>query len=340
MPLISVIIPVYNIKDYISKCLESVINQTYKNIEIICVNDGSTDSSLKVLNEYAQKDKRIKIINNKHMGLSASRNIAINNAKGEYIVFADGDDWLEHNLIELAYNKISSCNADIVIYSYNIVEKDKIVPNKYLYKILEKYENKDIILSDLVSINHCVWDRMFKKKFLIDNNIRFPEEVVQNEDSVFDMICLNYKPKYCCLPRNLYNYLSGRNGSIMDDSLHIISNFIQTCKYFLSTEVFKNSSDDFKILVMDRILISLDYNYKIKKYRLYRIIYNHQITKFIQYLLNSSNKHFLNLTKCSDMLKTYSNKKYLSEHIFSVKNVVENHKKKKCITLCFLKIKF
>ena len=94
-PTVSVIIPVYNVEQYLSKCLDSVINQTFKNIEIICINDGSTDNSLKILNEYAMADKRIIVINQENSGVYAARNKGLQIANGKYISFVDSDDWIE-----------------------------------------------------------------------------------------------------------------------------------------------------------------------------------------------------------------------------------------------------
>ena len=101
--LISIIVPVFNIEEYLSKCLISLINQTYSRIEIICVNDGSSDNSLGILENFSQKDSRIKIISQKNQGLSAARNTGIANAQGEYVVFVDGDDWVDVNMCEIAY---------------------------------------------------------------------------------------------------------------------------------------------------------------------------------------------------------------------------------------------
>ena len=97
MNKVSIIVPVYNIEKYLAKCLDSLINQTLEDIEIICVNDGSTDNSAEILNEYAQKDCRIKIINQDNAGLSAARNTGINAANGEYIGYVDSDDWIDLN---------------------------------------------------------------------------------------------------------------------------------------------------------------------------------------------------------------------------------------------------
>lgn len=111
---VSVIVPVYNVEKYLERCIESLINQTFDDIEIIALNNGSTDKSLDILNYYAHKDKRIRVINNKNIGVSKSRNIGIEEAKGEYIVFVDSDDWIDSNMIYILYDTISDNNCDLV----------------------------------------------------------------------------------------------------------------------------------------------------------------------------------------------------------------------------------
>ena len=119
MAKISVIIPVYNIEKYLVKCLDSVINQTFTDIEIICINDGSTDNSLSILEEYAQKDKRIKIINKENGGLSSAWNAGLNEVSAEYLTFVDGDDWIDTNTFKLAYEAMLNNNVDYVCWSAN-----------------------------------------------------------------------------------------------------------------------------------------------------------------------------------------------------------------------------
>ena len=112
-PLISVVVPVYNVEQYLKKCLDSIIKQKYNNLEIIIVNDGSTDNSQKICQEYVKKDKRIKLITQKNQGLSAARNTGIDNAHGKYISFVDSDDYLDLEFINELYNTIIENKSDI-----------------------------------------------------------------------------------------------------------------------------------------------------------------------------------------------------------------------------------
>ena len=115
---VSVIIPVYNAEKYLRKFLDSIINQSFTNFEVICVNDGSTDNSEKILKEYAAIDKRLVIIEQKNSGQGTARNNALNLAKGKYIVFADPDDWLELNALQEIYNDFRTHNADVIEFDY------------------------------------------------------------------------------------------------------------------------------------------------------------------------------------------------------------------------------
>ena len=114
---LSIIIPVYNVEKYIPVCLESIINQPFKDLEIICVNDGSSDNSLSVLQSYKEKDNRITIIDKKNEGSGVARNTALAIAKGDYVYFVDGDDWLEDNALEKVVSKADELDTDILIFS-------------------------------------------------------------------------------------------------------------------------------------------------------------------------------------------------------------------------------
>ena len=117
-PIISVIIPIYNVEEFLPKCIDSVLNQTLKNVEIILVDDGSTDNSSIICDEYALLDNRITVIHKKNEGLSASRNIGIDVAKGNYLAFVDSDDWIEESMFEIMYNTIVTNDADMVVCNY------------------------------------------------------------------------------------------------------------------------------------------------------------------------------------------------------------------------------
>ena len=184
--LISVIINVYNGEKYIKKCLDSVVNQTYKNIEIIIVNDKSNDDTLNIINSY--KDKRIKIINNKkNMGLSLSRNIGIDNSKGKYLYFVDVDDFIELDTIDYLYKlikkyktKIATCRC-LDIYDYNY----KLVNDIESIKLLSKEEMLDKLLLT-IDRTGTTWNKLYDKDLF--KNIRFEDRIVNDVVTTYKLI--------------------------------------------------------------------------------------------------------------------------------------------------------
>lgn len=131
--MISIIVPVYNSEKYIDRCLDSILNQTYKDLEIVLVNDGSNDQSLKILENYALRDTRIKVVNQENKGVAAARNTGLDNATGDYILYVDSDDWIENNMVERMVEL--SANADIVFCGNdNAVSPESVKKNYRDYK--------------------------------------------------------------------------------------------------------------------------------------------------------------------------------------------------------------
>lgn len=175
-PKISVIIPVYNVEKYLSQCLDSVINQTLKEIEIICIDDGSTDSSLAILREYQSKDNRIKVITKENSGYGASMNIGLDTAKGEYIGIVESDDFIELNMYETLYQKAIENDCDLMrcqYYFYNSQENTNEICDAP--QVL-----KNIVFCPLEDTTPflqgpSIWVNIFKKEMIVDNNIKFLE---------------------------------------------------------------------------------------------------------------------------------------------------------------------
>lgn len=168
MVKVSIIVPVYNVDKYLEKCLDSLINQTLKDIEIICVNDGSTDTSQKILEKYSKKDNRITIINQDNAGLSVARNSGIDIAKGEYIGFVDSDDWIDSDFYEKLYNSAKNNDADIVVASI-------IRYRKCAQKYRVKYTNEKVYTDLQDKISACsipkicyVWNKLYKNEIIKD----------------------------------------------------------------------------------------------------------------------------------------------------------------------------
>lgn len=192
--LVSIIVPVYNVEKYLRQCIDSIINQTYKNIEIILVDDGSTDNSGKICDEYAKKDKRIKVIHKKNGGLSDARNVGIEKATGETLSFVDSDDFVEEDMIETMFNELIKKNVKIVVHGYYIKKAEKIAHKKI---------NEEKVISDMEAIKLCfcdnnfgfyVWNKIYKKELF--EKIRFPKGKNSEDRYVVPRLIKNAKEVY------------------------------------------------------------------------------------------------------------------------------------------------
>lgn len=208
-PLISVIVPVYNVEKYLRKCLDSIINQTYKNLEIILINDGSTDLCPQICDEYSAKDTRIKIIHQKNKGISATRNVGIELARGGYLAFIDSDDYVKKDFIECLYKRIVQDKSDFVMCNFETVDENANKLNEY--KKIREDEKSLLTFSDFwqsfekhQAVNIVVWNKLYKKEIFSD--IRFLEG--HKHEDVFVMPFIMDKVNSISLEKKvLYNYL-------------------------------------------------------------------------------------------------------------------------------------
>lgn len=216
MSKVSIIVPVYKVENYLEQCVESIMNQTLQDIEIILVDDGSPDKCPKICDEYANKDTRIKVIHKKNGGLSSARNAGIKVATGEYIGFVDSDDYIELDMYENMYNTAVENNVDFVMSDYYRFSENERYSVSLdieggLYNrtnIIEKIFPQLIMKSD---INYgpllAVWHCIYKRTFLEKNNLLFDEEVKYSEDNLFSSI-VGYKADsfYYMKEDCFYNY--------------------------------------------------------------------------------------------------------------------------------------
>ena len=218
MDKISVIIPVYNVSKYLEKCLKSVLEQSYKNLEIILVNDGSSDDSLKICEQYEKKYSKIKLIDlEKNYGISYARNKGLLYAKGKYIIFIDSDDWLEINMIESLYNNLVKNNADMSICDYYInFEKKEKIHNLYCKEeIIAEKEKMYKYLLDNAFYGGYLWNKLIKKDIIDNSNIKFDERVKVCEDLFFLSKVLENVEKIVYSPKEkLYHYRQRKNSAV------------------------------------------------------------------------------------------------------------------------------
>lgn len=229
---ISIIIPCYNVEKYLPKCLDSVINQTYKNIEIICVNDGSTDNTLDVLDNYKDRDDRFVIVNQNNSGVSVARNNAFKYVTGDYIMFIDGDDWIDETTCQKAINKVLLNDYDMVIWNYvrefpnnplpkqifgieEIIYDKEEVKHKLLRRTIGLYreelsqpENADSIVT--------IWGKLYRSSIIINNHLQLVDlkEIGTSEDALFNLEVYKYVKTAVYIPDCLYHYRKDNEGSV------------------------------------------------------------------------------------------------------------------------------
>lgn len=192
--LVSIILPIYNVEKYLDRCIQSILNQSYENLEIILVDDGSPDRSSEICDEYRKSDQRIKVVHKENGGLSDARNAGLILAKGKYIIFLDSDDYIEHTMVEDAVTVLEKNNSDIVIWGYyaDFVDEDE---NLISSKIINPCISGDFLKSDfyevtitneLIGILGYAWNKMYKKSLLLKNNFKFTKGLSLVEDIVFN----------------------------------------------------------------------------------------------------------------------------------------------------------
>ncbi|HIY62971.1 MAG TPA: glycosyltransferase [Candidatus Mediterraneibacter stercoripullorum] len=187
-PLVSVIIPVYNVEQYLRQCLDSVVNQTLKDIEIICVNDSSTDNSLAILNEYAARDSRIKVITQPNGGAGAARNNGLSASTGKYLSFLDSDDFFEPDMLELAYEKAEEDKADFVVFQSDqyYTDDDKFVQVAWTLREKEippytPFSHRQMTDNIFKVFVGWAWDKLYNRDFVERNHLLFQEQRTSND---------------------------------------------------------------------------------------------------------------------------------------------------------------
>ncbi|MDD3665055.1 MAG: glycosyltransferase [Bacteroidales bacterium] len=235
--LISVIVPIFNIENYLVQCIESIINQTYQNLEIILVNDGSTDRSSEICNKYKFIDKRIVVINKDNGGLSDARNAGIESAKGKYIAFVDGDDWIENTMYENLIKSIINHKADI---SFGIIERET---RKYFENSIS---NKEVVLVGDTILDAFIYpefkphilksacDKLYTRDIIGDTRFIVG---IHGEDGPFNILVLHKSKKCVFVPKIVYHYRDVRQGNI--SSCSVISKRLFTDRLPIALEQIK-----------------------------------------------------------------------------------------------------
>lgn len=245
--LVSVIVPIYNVEKYLKRCIESIIGQTYKNLEIILVNDGSLDNSICICEEYAKLDNRIKIIDKKNGGLSSARNAGIDVAKGVYLIFVDSDDYVAPNMIENLYSSVKKNNVKMAIGNYSLVDDMGNLIQSLDRELLEecvltKEEYLMNMTRNMDGTYVVAWNKIYSKDLWL--NYRYPVgKIHEDEFAIHNIIC--QCEDISCIDDVIYYYVQ-RDGSIMAEEkimsrLDAVEAKIQRLGYFLSEKKYDHA---------------------------------------------------------------------------------------------------
>jgi len=245
---ISIIVPIYNVKKYIQQCVESLINQTYKNLEIILIDDGSTDGCGELCDEFGKKDQRIHVIHKQNGGLSDARNKGIDVASGDYIGFVDSDDWISHNMYEKMLSSLKSVNADIAVCGWVEEFLNNSIEKCPPQKILDKNEALKELLENLLIADHAC-DKLYKTSLF--KNIRYPVGKTY-EDILTTYKLFNNANKVLYISDAFYHYRQ-RKGSIARSNFNLKKMEWLDAVKSLESDPIIELNDTFSSIIHDRI---------------------------------------------------------------------------------------
>lgn len=297
---VSIIVPIYNVEKYVDMCVESLLVQSYKNIEILLIDDGSTDRSKNICEKYKMNDSRIKLYSQKNSGVSSARNLGLRCSTGDYIMFVDSDDWVEKNYVEKMMKNISKC--DCAICGYYEEYKNKTFNHRVSVEPL--FEKSEEAIIKVLNNNYggYIYNKIFKRKILLENNIIFDKNVHMCEDMLFVVQYLTKCNNVYASNDSLYHYRMRKSSAVWQKnnkyitvftSYDLIENLVKSinidylidCKrlnsYFMLNSKLKkkliSSEKDFKKLYKKVINTKeVSNNLKLKLFLLknFKIIYN------------------------------------------------------------------
>lgn len=333
MSFFSIIVPIYKIPDdYLRNCLDSIINQTFKDYELILVDDESPDNCGKICDEYRHMYDNIQVLHQKNQGVSVARNNGMLMAKGEWIVFVDGDDWLENNYLETFYNMIKDTEADIYISSCFINYANAQVINPFFCEeeLVFEEENKDRAILQFLCKNiyndnlgtadvGAPWAKVYRRKFLIENDLVFNPELLRMQDNIFNLYAFQYANKIFYKNIPIYHYRKSEFSGFSRFNPHIIKYYekvfdiIQNFNVVFEKSAIFNDALNIKIINSFYVYLKLYYfhkdNYKrnsvIKKEiydKLSEKIYHDALNNYKAFHLDNKEKIFARYLKKRNVL--------------------------------------
>lgn len=272
--MISVIIPVYNVEKYLRKCLDSVVSQTYRDIEIILVDDGSTDFSGSICDEYALKDRRIQVYHETNKGVSNARNKGLQIAKGEWVLFIDSDDWIDTQLLEVCWERICKVeDADICFFGH----KEVVDTGKSQIKEETNACTKLVCRDDFLGLQYRIFNRdrfaccdkkliklsspckLYRRELLISNRIFFPETLVNGEDGIFNLYAYQYARCGICVEKVLYYYRIHNNSVTQSYRVKVEQEFEKLHIEYRKFLNITNNQNCFEQVFQERLIWSFSF---------------------------------------------------------------------------------
>ena len=259
-PKISVIVPVYNVEQYLPRCIDSILAQTFTDFELLLIDDGSTDNSGKICDEYAKKDTRIRVWHKENGGVSSARNVGLDNARGELISFIDSDDWIDKDYFEIYIRQ----NADIQFQGYKVIDSENnvILSPPVQFSNAYNQESSYVILHNIFRIKNffgVIWNKIFQQKIIEKYNIRFPMDISIREDEIFTFEYCRYISSLTLLPTRSYNY-------------NVIPNSLMHRKYINPFEM--NKAFDMGRKIYLTMPLSKDFMDELENYYMHSLIWS------------------------------------------------------------------
>ncbi|MBO5435182.1 glycosyltransferase family 2 protein [bacterium] len=350
MPKISIVMPIYNMEKYLHETIPCLLNQTFKDFELICIDDGSTDKSLKILTDYSQKDKRIQVYTQSNQGAATARNYGINKANGEYLLILDSDDVYHQEMLEKLYNKAIDTNADITIchsvefnnltgenLTSDWIINDGMLPNK------KTFNHKDIPKNIIGFTQGWSWDKLYKTEFVKQNNLRF-QNLKATNDMYFVMLSLVLANKITVIQDVLIRHRQNNINSISNSRDKNPYCFIEAI-YKLKTSLeernlYEPIKQSFINWIVEFCFWHLD-TLKLKKNKinLAKKLKNVVFEDLGVYQLDKSyfyHEQTYNRVHCK---KLYQHERWYQK-IFSIRNQVHHNTKHKVLKVLGIKFKF
>lgn len=337
--MVSVIVPVYNGEKYLRQCIDSICNQSYKDLEIIIINDGSKDNTSKIAKQIESKDNRVIYVEHENKGVSYSRNKGIDLATGEYIVFVDCDDTIEKQYIELLLNQISKNNLDIVSCGYTDISIYGTIKLNDFY-IGNSMLNKDEFINNIFKgVGGTLWGKIFKTKMINKNKVRLNNNIFMCEDMLFVLKYAMQSKRFGAIEESLYNYNRKNENSVSSkinfeyfnnliDVMKEIEKILNKNKYdskfidSILSDRIKNLTVSFSIMQHDK-----KHGYsKIEKFNNIKFIFENYYFKKYKNIFNASNKKenkLITFIKDENIKKVY----YYSYYIFFINKIKRNVRK-------------